>query len=96
MMKKQKNASKLWHPDEALKEMMAGGDFWNFNDFDSLQKFEGTHPAVMQKRITEQNWHVELDISRKKFSFKDKLLYYFEKLTGIRLFDFRNYRIKEY
>lgn len=96
MMKKQKNASKLWHPDEALKEMMAGGDFWNFNDFDSLQKFEGAHPAVMRKRITAQNWHIELDISRKKFSFKDRLLYYFEKLTGIRLFDFRNYRIKEY
>ena len=40
MMKKQKNASKLWHPDEALKESDGGRDFWNFNDFDSLQNLK--------------------------------------------------------
>jgi hypothetical protein len=93
MMKKHKNASTLWHPDEALIEMMQSPDFWNFNEFDSLQKFDGTHPAVMLPRIAAKNWHVDMDISKKKFSFKDKLLYYFEKLTGIRPFDFRNYKV---
>ena len=47
----------------------------------------------MQQRVTEKNWKVDLDVSQKKFSFKNKLLYWFEKKTGIRLFDFRNYRI---
>lgn len=93
MMKKMKNFSKLWHSDQALEEMMKAPDFWNYDAFDSLEKFTGTHPAVMQERIARQNWKTELDISKKKFSFKDKLLYYFEKSTGIRLFDFRNYRI---
>lgn len=93
MMQKQKHVSKYWHKDEDLESMLANPDFWNFNDFDSLQKFTGTHPKVMQDRIAKQNWRVELDISRKKFSFKERLLYRFEKLTGIRPFDFRNYRL---
>lgn len=93
MMKKHKNASTLWHPDEALIEMMQSPDFWNFNDFDSLQKFDVTHPAIMLPRIAAKNWHIDMDISKKKFSFKEKLLYYFEKLTGIRPFDFRNYKV---
>jgi len=93
MMKKIKNFSKLWHSDQKLEEMMKSPDFWNYDEFDSLQKFTGTHPAVMHERIAKQNWKVELDITKKKFSLKDSLLYYFEKLTGIRPFDFRNYRI---
>ena len=92
-MKKIKNFSKLWHSDQKLEEMMKSPDFWNYDEFDSLQKFTGTHPAVMHERIAKQNWKVELDITKKKFSLKDSLLYYFEKLTGIRPFDFRNYRI---
>jgi hypothetical protein len=93
MMKKVKNFTKLWHSDQKLEEWMKSPDFWNYDEFDSLQKFTGTHPAVMHERIARQNWNVELDISKKKFSFKDSLLYYFEKWTGIRPFDFRNYRI---
>ncbi len=93
MMKKVKNFTKLWHSDQKLEEWMKSPDFWNYDEFDSLQKFTGTHPAVMHERIAKQNWKVELDITKKKFSLKDSLLYYFEKLTGIRPFDFRNYRI---
>lgn len=93
MMKKMKNFSKLWHSDKVLEDLMKEPDFWNYDEFDSLQKFTGTHPQVMLDRIARQNWKTDLDISKKKFSFKDKLLYYFEKKTGIRLFDFRNYRI---
>lgn len=93
MMKKQKKVSQFWNPDEALTAFLASPDFYDFNEFDSLQKFTDTHPSVMHNRIQRKNWQVELDISRKKFSLKDKLLYYFEKITGIRPFDFRNYRI---
>lgn len=93
MMKKQKDVSKFWNKDEALKAFLASPDYFDFNQFDSLGKFRGTHPAVMQQRIERLNWKVELDTSKKQFSLKDKLLYYFEKATGIRLFDFRNYKI---
>lgn len=93
MMKKQKEFSKLFHAPEKLKDFLNGPDFFDFNKFDSLEKFSSTHPSVMLDRINRQNWKIELDLSKKKFSLKDRLLYYFEKATGIRPFDFKNYRL---
>ena len=93
MMQKQKNVSPYWLGDADMEKMLMNPAAWNFESFDSLEKFTGTHPSVMLDRINRKNWQVTLDISRKKFSFKNRLLYYFEKLTGIRPFDFRNYRV---
>ena len=94
MKKKMKEVSKYWHQDsDNLKEYMNSEDFFDFDEFDSLEKFTGSHPVVLQKRIKDQNWNVVFDVSKKRFSFKDKLLYWFEKKTGIRLFDFKNYTI---
>jgi hypothetical protein len=66
---------------------------FDFNQFDSLRRFESDHPGVMTKRIEEKNWHADLDISKKKLRLKDKLLHWYEKKTGKRLFEFRNYKI---
>ena len=94
MLRKQKNVSRFWHEDsDEWKQYMETGDYFNFDDFDSLVKFDGTHPAVMKKRVAEKNWEVTMDLSKKRFSSKEKLLYWFEKKTGIRPFSFRNYRI---
>ncbi len=93
MMKKQKQISQYWDSNANIRSVMASPDFYDFNEFDSLQRFRDTHPVVMKDRITRKNWQVELDITKKKFSLKDRLLYYFERLTGIRPFDFRNYRL---
>lgn len=68
------------------------GNF-NYQEYDSLKLFHGTHPQVMQKRIAEKNWELQLDLSRKQFSFKKRVMYWIEKATGRRLFSFRNYRI---
>ena len=94
MLRKQKNVSRYWHEDsEEWKKFLESGEYFDFNEFDSLKRFAGTHPAVMQERIRKKNWHVDIDLSKKKFSFKDNLLYRFEMLTGIRPFDFRNYKV---
>ena len=93
MMTKSKNLGLLWRTDEEAKALLEQPDYFDYNEFDSLAKFTGTHPDVMKKRIAEMNWKVELDISKKKLTGKKLVLYYFEKLTGIRLFDFKNYRI---
>ncbi len=92
MMKKVKNFSKLWFSDEEIAAS-ALSEHWDYNDYDSLTVFGETHPAVMHERIARQNWKLNIDINRKRFSFKDRLLYYFEKKTGRRLFDFRNYKV---
>ena len=90
MKEKIKNFSKFWR-DDASAVLQA--ELFNFNDFDSLKKFTGTHPLVMKKRIEQQNWRIDLDITQKKMSLQKQFLYWFEKKTGIRLFDYKNYKI---
>ncbi|MDB5193398.1 MAG: glycosyltransferase family 2 protein [Segetibacter sp.] len=94
MKKKMKEVSKYWNEEtDNWQEYMKSEDVFNFDDFDSLDKFTGSHPAVLQQRVANQHWDIPYDLTKKKFSFKDKLLYWFEKKTGIRPFEFKNYKI---
>ena len=91
-LEKLSNFYGLWNgagynvPDLADKDQY---DF--FKNVDSVTVFKEQHPRVMQKRITEKNWHLDLDVTKKKFSLKDRILYRLEQITGTRLFRFRNY-----
>ena len=93
MKQKMYQTGKLWHSDEEMNAFMRSSNIFDYSEFDSLNKFEDTHPEVMQERIRKKNWDVSLDIRRKKFSLKNRVLYWIEKRTGKRLFDFRNYKI---
>lgn len=93
MLQKQKNTVGYWSDQVAWNQSIQAQEVFDYSDFDSLEKFTGNHPSVMHKRIEEKNWKVDFDIARKKFSAKDRLLYWIEKKTGKRLFDFRNYRV---
>ena len=93
MRKKQKESSVFWHDDTQMQKIISSPDYYDFSGFDSLEKFTDTHPIVMKERIIQKNWAIDLDISKKKFSLKNLILYYFEKWTGIRPFDFRNYKV---
>jgi hypothetical protein len=95
MKEKLKKIQELWLDtiNDPTNIERRSGEIFDFNAFDSLKHFEGAHPSVMKKRIEDKNWDIDLDISKKKFSFKEKLLYWYEKKTGRRLFDFRNYKI---
>jgi len=63
------------------------------HNFDALTRFKGTHPGVMKKRIAAKNWKIEIDSSKIRMKFKYRMLYYFEKYFGKRLFEYRNYVI---
>jgi hypothetical protein len=95
MKEKLKKIQELWVDtiNDPTNIERRSGELFDFSDFDSLKLFDMEHPAVMKKRIEEKNWNIDLDISKKKFSLKEKLLYWYEKKTGKRLFDFRNYKI---
>jgi hypothetical protein len=90
MKEKIKNFTRLYDDDNAAQ---LKAELFNYNDFDSLQKFTGTHPAVMKKRIEQKNWNIEFDIKQKKMNFTKRFLYWFENLTGKRLFEYKNYTI---
>lgn len=94
MKKKQKNVARFYNEDDnAVKQFLNEPDFFDYNEFDSITHFTGSHPEVMKHRIEAKNWQVILNSSRKRFSPKEWLLYKIEQLTGKRLFTFRNYKI---
>lgn len=97
---KQMDFGKLWMSDEkAIKKHQAyleslKNGFLYEAEVDSLKKFDGTHPAIMKERIANADWQFEFDINKKHFrDFKSRLLYAVEKTTGVRLFDYKNYKI---
>ncbi len=61
--------------------------------YDALARFRGSHPRVMEERIKRLNWEAGVDITKKRMNLRYLMLYYFEKLTGIRPFEFRNYTL---
>ncbi|MEO6314046.1 MAG: glycosyltransferase family 2 protein [Chitinophagaceae bacterium] len=94
MKTKMNNFGKLWNEDSAdYLKFINASDVFDYKDYDSLAHFEGTHPSVMQDRINKANWQLDIDTSKKHFSLKGRVLYAIEKLTGRRLFDYKNYRL---
>jgi hypothetical protein len=94
MKQKIKNVSKLWHVDDEIVNLLKEPDYYDFeNEFDSIKKFTGTHPNVFQERIKTQNWTMNPDVSKKRFTIKYRVLYILEKVTGKRFFDFKNYKL---
>jgi len=90
---KQKQFHRLWHDDSKLEKMVTNKEEFDYSTIDSLQKFQETHPQLMKERINAQNWKFDFDPSRKKFTLKTWFLYYFEKITGIRIGEYKNYKL---
>ncbi|MBA3498299.1 MAG: glycosyltransferase family 2 protein [Gemmatimonadales bacterium] len=61
-----------------------------------LQRFQGSHPAVARAWIESRRVDPERTIAPRRFRFRF-LRYYasgaIERLTGVRVFEFRNYRL---
>jgi hypothetical protein len=85
------NFEKLWHSDE--KVTIKPDELYDYSNVSSLVLFAGTHPQVMQPRVTNMDWEFEFDITQKRIPLKHRILDFYERLTGKRLFEFRNYRL---
>ena len=94
MQRKQEDFPKLWHNDEWVNQNVAKVEEFDYSVIDSLAVFEGTHPKVMQNRIAEKNWKFDYDISKSSLSTKEKFRRFFEKHTGHRLWEYKNYTVK--
>ncbi|HEY6159999.1 MAG TPA: glycosyltransferase family 2 protein [Bacteroidia bacterium] len=90
---KQKSFHKMWHDDEWMKQNIADVNEFDYSKIDSLEKFTGTHPQVMQDRIKKMNWKFTFDPSQKKFPLKARILYFFEKKFGWKIGEYKNYHL---
>ena len=91
---KMKSSINFWEKDDvADKKKKEYEETFDYSGIDSLATFEGTHPAVMQARLERVNWQFDFDIREKKLSFKNKLRFLIENLTGWRIGEYRNFRL---
>lgn len=94
LVRKRQNFSLFYNP-EATMEVIPETASFDYGNADLLNHFSGTHPAVMLNRIHAVNWKFDFDLTTagKKLSFRRKLLEFIYKLTGIRLGEYKNYKI---
>lgn len=84
---KQESFNKLWHSDEWVDQHVDKVSEFDYSKIDSLARFEGTHPTVMQDRIDKTNWEFDFDPTRNKLSLKNKL----KKSLGVG--GYKNYKL---
>lgn len=93
MQRKQEIFHKLWHDDEWVEKNVAKAEAFDYAaHIDAVEKFTGTHPAVMQERIRNSNWKFDYDISFNRTSLKERFKAFAEKRLGIKM-SYRNYRL---
>jgi len=96
MKEKALNNRRYWHPDEDIESgtyKQFHHEQFDFTKVDSVQEFDGDHPDVIKELIEKMNWDIKLDINKKQFDLRNKLLNWYEKQTGKRLFEYKNYKL---
>jgi hypothetical protein len=90
---KQQSFNKLWHDDEWMKKNVPDVNEFDYSQIDSVARFAGTHPQIMQSRISKMNWKFSFDPTKKKMSIKKRILYFIEKTFGWKIGEYKNYKI---
>jgi hypothetical protein len=95
--KKLQSFVKLWHSDDQAAKHIP--QEFNYSETISLALFNNgggwkmAHPKVMQQRVNSMNWDFKFDAKKNRQPFKERVLNLVEKVTGVRLFEFRNYKL---
>ncbi|MBB5635655.1 hypothetical protein HDE68_001543 [Pedobacter cryoconitis] len=94
LVKKGLNFNTFYNPDAVVREVPVTATF-DYGNADKLIHFKGTHPAVMAARIEKVNWKFSIDPTKTKNndSFRIKFLLKIYKLTGIRIGEYKNYKL---
>lgn len=90
---KAKEFNKYWHDDQWVAEHVGAAEEFDYSKIDSLERFEGSHPQVMENRIRSVNWTLHLDPKKKNFTLWRRCLFLLEKVTGWRPFEYKRYTI---
>lgn len=91
--RKQQTFNRLWHSDEAVKAMVGEKEMYDYHGLEPLERFAGTHPAVMLPRIRAMNWQFSGDPAQAHWSWKDRFSIWLEKTAGWRPGEYRNYKL---
>ena len=92
MKSKQLNSYALYYTSKWIQKNLPQGDTFDYSGIDALLPFKGTHPKVMQERITRKNWEFDRDISCNRYTPKERVKRFLRKYAGIDLY-YKNYII---
>ena len=73
-----------------LKNLDVDGEY-DYSTIDQVEKFAGTHPSSMMERIHRLNW--SFTPQKRKLSIKNRFSNWFEKWTGKRIGEYKNYTL---
>lgn len=85
----------LFYKKDAVESSLPEVAEFDYGNADCLKHFSGTHPAVMLPRIQAVNWKYSFDPTKVKstHSLRRRLLQKLYELTGIRIGEYKNYKI---
>ncbi|MCE7924081.1 MAG: glycosyltransferase family 2 protein [Haliscomenobacteraceae bacterium CHB4] len=89
--RKQQSFNRLWHSDETVKAMVGEKEMFDYDGSEPLERFDGSHPAIMLPRIRAMNWQFGSDPARAHWSWKDRVSRWLELNAGWRPGEYRNY-----
>jgi hypothetical protein len=94
---KVRNFNQFYQTEEWVEQNLPVQNTYDMSNADRLVRFTGTHPEVIKGRIEATNWKFEQDLTQvtPKMNFRRKFLQKVEDLTGIRLFEYRNYTLRK-
>jgi hypothetical protein len=92
MQHKQRDFQRLWHSDAWIDNNIQNADQFDYSGIDRLERFTGTHPAVMKDRIKRLNWSFNRDISTNRKSWKDRIKDALREYAGLD-FSYKNYTL---
>jgi len=85
----------LFYDKNAIEREVPVTAEFDYGNADNLRLFTGTHPKVMQRRIEAANWKFSYDPTKIKssHSLRVRVLNGILKYTGIRIGEYKNYKI---
>jgi len=90
---KRKNSFRYYDSDKIKDHYDYKANEFDYGSVDLLEKFEGSHPEVIKKRIAEINWHFDHDLTINKMSPKYRFKKWVLDHFGFMPFEYKNYKI---
>lgn len=88
---KQQSFQRLYNNDSWLEKNLPKTAEFDYTTQQKLKRFEGSHPAVVSEKIKKVNWTFNYDPKNVKMPLKYQFIAFIEKLTGYRLWEYKNF-----
>lgn len=90
-----RNFNSFYNDETWMKQHMPETYEFDYGNADRLIRFNETHPAVMQKRISATQWNIDFGTKpiKKNMTARRKVLQKIEDITGWRIGEYRNYKM---